>query len=133
MLGGAVLAGAVLASCSAAPLARSADSGGATGEERSPVCPVAAAPAPLRRLSVDQYRNTLRHLFGDRAQLRPVLDELERSLAQLPRDGQGKGSFPGMDARVAPRHVSTYLQVAEAVARESSRDDARRAALAGDC
>jgi hypothetical protein len=87
----------------------------------------------LRRLSVEQYENTLRDLFADHAVLHPMLTELERLLAQLPRDGQRGQGFPGMDERMAPRHVGTYVRVAEAVAREIGSQPERLAALAGDC
>lgn len=89
--------------------------------------------ARLRRLSVEQYENTLRDLFADHAALHPMLAELERLLAQLPRDGQRGQGFPGMDERVAPRHLGTYVRIAEAVAREIGSEPERLSALAGDC
>jgi hypothetical protein len=87
----------------------------------------------LRRLSVEQYENTLRDLFVDHAALHPMLADLERLLAQLPRDGQRGQSFPGMDDRVAPRHLGTSVRIAEAVAREVGSQPERLSALAGDC
>lgn len=87
----------------------------------------------LRRLSVEQYENTLRDLFVDQAALHPMLTELERLLAQLPRDGQRGQGFPSMDERVASRHLGTYVRIAEAVAREIGSQPERLSALAGDC
>ncbi len=63
----------------------------------------------------------------------PLLVDLERTLRQLPRDGEAGASFPEMDARVGKRHLGTYLQVADEVASGVTSDGPRLSALAGNC
>ncbi len=95
----------------------------------------AAAPAPpaLRRLSVEQYTNTLTDLVGDQPALRAVLEELQRLLNQLPRDGLRGSSFTGMDTRLGQRHLSTYVQVADLLGRAVAESAPALSALATEC
>lgn len=90
--------------------------------------PSIAGDAPLRRLSVQQYTNVLRDLFGSAA-----LDELSSSLALLPRDGEDEDSFSQMDMRLTQRHVDAFFDVADKVSAATMADSAQMSSLLGSC
>jgi hypothetical protein len=139
---GACLGVALSASCSgaprAAPAAAAPSAKRSISVERSPAScgeaaqNIAAQNMAARRLSVTQYENALADLFSNKA-FSAMLEELGRSLRQLPRDGESGASFPDMDARIGARHVGAYVQVADEVADGILKDTARLSALAGSC
>lgn len=88
--------------------------------------------APLKRLSMAQYRNTLRDLLNVGAAA-AVFGELSSALAQFPIDGEEEASFENMDGRVAQRHVDGFYAVADAASQRIADDPARLSALAGSC
>jgi hypothetical protein len=96
------------------------------------VCKVAAEDAAVRRLSVTQYENALAELFSQKV-FGAMLEDLGRSLRQLPRDGEAGASFPEMDGRLGERHLGTFVQIADEVAHAIAKDPARLSALAGSC
>lgn len=87
---------------------------------------------PLQRLSVAQYRNSLRDLLaiGSAAQ---VYGELDAELAQLPIDGEEDASFKNMDARLSQRHVDAFFAVADSASQRIVADAQRLGDLAGSC
>jgi hypothetical protein len=87
---------------------------------------------PLKRLSMAQYRNTLRDLL-DVGAAAAVFDELSNELAQFPIDGEEEASFKLMDGRVAQRHVDGFFAVADAASQRIVMDAPRLSALAGSC
>jgi hypothetical protein len=87
---------------------------------------------PLKRLSMTQYRNSLRDLLNVGAAA-AVFDELSNELSQFPIDGEEEASFKLMDGRVAQRHVDGYLALADAASQRIVMDGARLSALAGSC
>jgi hypothetical protein len=88
------------------------------------------SPAPLRRLSALQYRNTLRDLFVPIG-LDPEV-EASSELARIPADDAGS-SFRILDARVSEQHVSAYYRIADRLASAVVAVPAYLTALAGDC
>jgi hypothetical protein len=132
----ALASGAALACGAANPAAESAAV--TTGEIASAAPPPAACssdegPRAARRLSIREYHNVLRDLFGANEELQQVFTELAPELNQLPGDGEVGASFPEMDTRLSERHVATYLQVAEQAGHAVVSVDARLQALAGAC
>jgi hypothetical protein len=105
--------------------------GGGAGQSRAGAftCDPAAGPSvsPLRRLSVLQYRNTLRDLFGAALDVSTVAAD---ELARLPVD---EAAFAVMDTRLSDQHVSGYYRVADTLARAATVADAPLRAVAGDC
>jgi hypothetical protein len=87
------------------------------------------SPSPLRRLSIVQYRNTVRDLFAPT----PVdaLADASAEIDRLPVDESGE-SFRNMDARLSDQHVRGFFRVADRLA-TASTSDAALAAIAGDC
>ena len=90
------------------------------------------SPAPLKRLTVRQYENTLRDLLHVGA-ADGVVDSVSDALARLPIDGEEEESFPNMDGRLSQRHVDGYFAVADELSRAIAGDKARLLAIAGDC
>ncbi|HMI94024.1 MAG TPA: DUF1592 domain-containing protein [Polyangiales bacterium] len=88
--------------------------------------------APLKRLSMAQYRNSLRDLL-DVGAAAAVFGELSSELSQFPIDGEEDASFKLMDGRVAQRHVNGYFALADAASQRIVMDAARLSALAGSC
>ena len=70
--------------------------------------PEQAAAAPLRRLTQDQYRNTIRDLLG-----------LEVLAADLPVDEGVAGFFSNTIAPVSELHLEKYGRLAELLARQA--------------
>jgi hypothetical protein len=95
-------------------------------------CDAAADPsaAPLSRLTMPQYDNTLEALFTD---VPGTMAAARGALDQLPIDGEQDESFADMDRRISQRHIDGFVQVADAIASHVTSDPARLAALAGDC
>jgi hypothetical protein len=90
--------------------------------------PSTVGEAPLRRLSVQQYANVLRDLFGSAA-----LDQVSSSLALLPSDGEDEKSFSQMDMRLAQRHVDAFFAVADGVSAAAAADAGQMSSLLGSC
>ena len=86
--------------------------------------------APLKRLTVTQYRNTLYDLL---ANVDPVLPEVDGALTQLPGDGEDDDSFSIMDDRISKRHIDTFFDVAGTVASAVAGESAHLGTLAGSC
>jgi len=86
--------------------------------------------APLTRLTVLQYENTLAALFAD---VPGAMDAARGPLDQLPIDGEDDESFSDMDGRISQRHIDGYVNVADALAGYGVADPGRLSALAGDC
>ncbi len=77
-----------------------------TGKPGLETAPTVAGPAPLRRLTEEQYRNTVRELFG------------VRDLGtDLPVDEGTAGFFGNTIAPVSELHLEKYGRAAEVVAR----------------
>lgn len=93
------------------------------------VCDPAAGPSvsPLRRLSVRQYQNTLRDLFGS------TLDVSTVASAEIARVPVDDGLFTIMDTRLSDQHVRAYYRVADKIASATSTADATLTAVAGKC
>jgi hypothetical protein len=111
------------------------DTGGMPGDvmqraDGSFVCDPAAGPSvsPLKRLSVLQYQNTLRDLFGSAFD---VSTTAAAEIARLPVDDATL--FTIMDSRLSDQHVRGYFRVADKVATTVSTTDATLTAVAGKC
>lgn len=89
-----------------------------------------ASPAPLRRLSVLQYRNTVRDLFAGT----PVdpLTGASAEIERVPVDDAGS-SFRALDQRLSDQHVRAFYRVADRLATLATAGDATRQAIGGDC
>jgi hypothetical protein len=72
--------------------------------------PTAVGPAPLRRLTQEQYRNTVRELFG-----------VKDLGTDLPIDEGTAGFFGNTIAPVSELHLEKYGRAAEVVARTASQ------------
>jgi hypothetical protein len=111
--------------------AGSTGSGGGAGQSRDGTftCDPAAGPSvsPLRRLSVLQYRNTLRDLFGSALDVGAVVAD---ELARVPVD---EAAFSVMDTRLSDQHVRAYYRIADKIATAATMADTALRALAGDC
>lgn len=85
---------------------------------------------PLRRLSTQQYQNTVRDLLTTSglsslsATVQPLLDAAPADSTLV---------FTGLDNRVSGQHLSTWFDVAIAVGDRVSTDQASRTAIAGPC
>lgn len=99
-------------------------------EDGSFVCDPDGAPSatPLRRLSSQQYDNTIRDLFAPYGvdASTEAADELER----MPVD---VGDFSLMDSRLSDQHVRAFYRVADRLASVVTVDDDKLRAVAGDC
>src|SRR5258706_11371061 len=93
------------------------------------LCDPAAGPSvsPLRRLSVLQYQNTLRDLFGAKLDVAMVASA---EIARLPVDD---AQFTIMDTRLSDQHVRAYYRVADKIATAATTADATLTAIAGKC
>jgi hypothetical protein len=103
------------------------------GPDGSFACTPGAMPSatPLRRLSMLQYRNTIRDLFADV----PGIDAsaaAAASLGRMPVDESGV-LFTGMDTRLSDRHVQGFYDVSSAIAARLVADDTALSAIAGGC
>jgi len=88
----------------------------------------------LRRLTAEQYRNTVVDVFAGV----PVLDVQAvagGAFSTLPADGTANGSEPytRMDGRLSPPHVEAYFDVADTIAKAFEASADARIALIGDC
>lgn len=86
----------------------------------------------LQRLTAVHYRNTLTDLFAGVAGV-DVNTVAADALARLPPDALPGSTFTRMDTRLSQRHVQTYFDVADAVARAFEASPDARRALIGDC
>ena len=105
--------------------------GGVTvGADGTFACDPAAEPSvsPLRRLSVLQYQNTLRDLFGSTLDVATVASA---EIARLPVDDPTVFSI--MDTRLSDQHVRAYNRVADKIATAVTTADATLTAVAGKC
>lgn len=84
--------------------------------------------SPLRRLSAQQYKNTLRDLFGTYG-----VDAPAEAAAELDRVPVDVGTFQIMDSRLSDQHVRAYYRVADRLAAAVTLDDESLRAVAGDC
>jgi hypothetical protein len=93
------------------------------------VCDPATGPSasPLRRLSVLQYQNTLRDLFGS------TLDVSTVASAEIARIPVDDALFTIMDTRLSDQHVRAYFRIADKIATAASTADATLTAVAGKC
>ena len=83
--------------------------------------------SPLRRLSVLQYQNTLRDLFGS------TLDVSTVASAEIARIPVDDALFTIMDTRLSDQHVRAYYRIADKIASAASTADATLTAVAGKC
>jgi hypothetical protein len=114
--------------------AGSTGAGGSSGQSRdgafacNPNAPNAGPSAsPLRRLSVLQYRNTLRDLFGASLDVSTVAAD---ELARMPVD---EAAFSVMDTRLSDQHVSSFYRIADQISSAATTADTVLRAVAGDC
>lgn len=106
-------------------------------------CDPGAQPeaAPLRRLSRQQYVNTVRDLVTHVAPTHAaaVLVALREPLERVPVDtrvgahGERRGGFSVLDQSLQQAHAEAVYDVALAVARELTRSQERSTALLGPC
>ncbi len=97
--------------------------------ETPEIAGVEVPPAPLARLSVDDYERTLRVIFGDDA-----IDAVQPQIDALPQDApEGEGLFSRDDQRTSQRHIDQHYAIADALARASAGDGALRVRLGGAC
>jgi hypothetical protein len=94
-------------------------------------CAPAAGPSasPLRRLSVLQYRNTLRDLLGSNVDVKTIAGD---ELARIPVDDTAL-PFTIMDTRLSDQHVRGYQRIADKIANAVTTADASLRAVAGAC
>jgi hypothetical protein len=85
---------------------------GSVASAMEPPAPQKAASAPLRRLTAEQYRRSVRDLLGLSA---PFLDGL-----RLPLDEGTAGFFANTLAPVSELQLDQYGRAAEAIAKEAS-------------
>ena len=112
------------------PEVRRRGTGGSTQlPDGSFACDPARGPSasPLRRLSVLQYRNTLRDLFGS------TLDVATVATAEIARLPVDDALFTIMDARLSDQHVRAYYRIADKVAAAATTADANLKAIGGAC
>lgn len=86
---------------------------------------------PLRRLSVAQYRNTLRELFTPA----PGFDALTLSasgLSKLPIDDDAL-PFASLDVRFSEDHLTAWYEISDALATAVTNNNSALTALAGNC
>ncbi|MGF1508116.1 MAG: DUF1592 domain-containing protein [Myxococcota bacterium] len=92
-------------------------------------CSPTPVPAPLARLSAEEYTASLRGLVGD-----AVVQEVEPQLATLPIDDlEDESAFGRQDQRLSDRHVEALFRVAERVAAIVSTRGELRASVLGPC
>ena len=85
-------------------------------------------PTPLRRLSKEQYGNSLRSIIGglDEADRVAIWSEVEPALEQLPDDVVDKHRpFSTQDQTLSAAHVRHYLRIAETLAGAITSDAKR--------
>jgi Protein of unknown function (DUF1592)/Protein of unknown function (DUF1588)/Protein of unknown function (DUF1595)/Protein of unknown function (DUF1587) len=117
----------------AAATTGAAGAAGTAGATQRPdgtfACDPATGPSvsPLRRLSVLQYRNTLRDLFGSTLDVTTVAAD---ELARIPVDD---AAFTIMDTRLSDQHVRGYQRIADKIATAATTADASLRAVAGAC
>ncbi|MEM1029349.1 MAG: DUF1592 domain-containing protein [Myxococcota bacterium] len=89
-------------------------------------------PTPMRRLSRDQYIETIRHLVGGDA----IADEIADVLARVPPDAldaaQGR-DYATQDQMVTQTHADVHWDVASAAALAMTATGPRLEALVGPC
>lgn len=86
---------------------------------------------PLRRLSVAQYRNSLRELFTPA----PGFDALTvgaSGLSKLPIDDDAL-PFASLDVRFSEDHLTAWYEISDALATAVTNDTSALTALAGNC
>lgn len=109
----------------------SEDGTGDAETDGDPVAPLCGAddpaPTPLRRLSMQQYENTLRDLLGGASS--PGFGAALPYLADLPPDGEDGAWFANSDLRLSQQHVDGFYGIADAIA----ADDTALAEIAGEC
>lgn len=119
------------------PMGQPGPAGGAGGGEGGgsvvpvpPDCSAGPGETPLRRLSTQQYQNTVRDLLAQSgvpeltATVQPLLDA-------VPADSTL--AFTGLDNRLSGQHLSAWFDVAVAVGDALERSAAQRTAVAGAC
>lgn len=108
------------------------------------MCDVDAKPPelPLRRLSNEQYRNTVRDVVMASAvpgRADALMQDLSARMESLPRDvrkgqpGDTHGGYRRLDQVVHQGHIDVSMDVAVAAAVELTRDDAAMERLMGAC
>lgn len=89
---------------------------------------------PLRRLTKEQYRNSLRALLTSSlpGQGEAVFREIEPVLSELPPDTRDKQKvFSTMDSAVTQQHAKVYLRIGEKVAEAITSNSSRMSAFMG--
>jgi uncharacterized protein DUF1588/uncharacterized protein DUF1592/uncharacterized protein DUF1595/uncharacterized protein DUF1585/uncharacterized protein DUF1587 len=88
----------------------------------------------LRRLTAEQYRNTVIDVFAGVPGL-DVAVVAAAALTRVPPDGTQNGSEPytRMDGRLSPPHVEAYFDVADVIAQAFEANAAARSGLIGEC
>jgi len=89
----------------------------------------------IRRLSKDQYENTLRDLLARRlstAQVNSVMAAVENEITLIPND-RTSHDFDILDSRMSNTHVERYFAASVAVADTIASDANLRNALVGSC
>jgi hypothetical protein len=89
--------------------------------------------SPLKRLSRDQYRNSVRDLIAGSlaaADADAVWNEISASFESVPIDVVNDAApFAGMDSNVSQSHVDTYFSIGERTARALTSSSERVSAL----
>jgi hypothetical protein len=98
---------------------------GSAAAEIEPPAPAKAAPAPLRRLTAEQYRRSVRDLLGVSG---PFLEGV-----RLPLDEGTAGFFANTLAPVSELQLDQYGRAAEAIAKEVTAQLPALAGRVGDC
>jgi hypothetical protein len=95
---------------------------GSGGPSTEPAAPLRAAPAPLRRLTAEQYRHSVRDLLG-----------VGTDGVQLPLDEGTAGFFANTLAPVSELQLEQYARAAESIARDAAPRLPALAARLGGC
>lgn len=88
------------------------------------------SPFPIRRLTRDQYLESLRILLGSQAG--PIMAEVESSLAVLPMDDNSL-HYPTMDVKVTKTHTDAYYIIGRDIAKAATSTNGRLSNIAGSC
>ncbi len=118
------------------PDSDSATDGGTGETDGDPLDPLGCgeemSASALRRLSAEQYRNTLRDLFAPAGF--DVDVEASMELDRIPVDQAPDGlSFGLLDTRVSEQHARAYYRLADRMASVTTADDEALIGLAGSC
>jgi hypothetical protein len=104
------------------------------GDGEALTCDANARPSAtdLRRLTAEQYRNTIADLFVTVGAF-DATEVAADALSTLPPDGTQTSNYTRMDTRLSPPHLDAYFGVADVIARQIEAQPEARSALIGEC